>query len=204
MKHTRLIAGICSAGFVGVCCLLYGYAQGSSGEILDFASWAPGPAAIRSKIGSEKAPNSGMTAKVRREQFCEMFKARFRHHDPAVAVGLRFITPTRIKLMCPARMEPFFVDRIAMAAWREARDDFGKSVDLDLYHTFIGTNQVKIGELRVSSAAPDMAHITYDYKMLLIVNRPRTGRPGDGIPIHGLRLKDLPPNFLNPPGRPAL
>src|SRR5437773_134850 len=72
----------------------------------------------------------------------------------------------RLKLMCPRRLEPFMVDRIALAAWREARDYFGKPVDVDIYVTFIGTTQVKIGQLRASANEPQIAQISYDFTEL--------------------------------------
>jgi hypothetical protein len=156
--------------------LLYGYLQPPTGAAPEFLGWPPTAAAIRSKIGTAAAPAPGMSDADRRSQFCAMFKGRFRDHDPAIAVGLRFLTPTRIKLMCPARMEPCYIDQIALSAWHEAQDYFGKPVDIDIFDTFIGTTQIKIGELRNSLDKPDMAHISYDFRALNQVMRPHTGR----------------------------
>jgi hypothetical protein len=155
-------------------CLLYGYLQQPADASPDYARWSPSPAAIRRTIGTAAAPTKGMADKERRQQFCKMFKNRFRKHDPAVAVGLRFLTPTRIKLMCPARMEPCFIDQIALSAWHEAQDCFGAPMDIDINDTFIGTNQIKIGELRVQGDTPPIARIAYDFTALSVYTRPRT------------------------------
>jgi hypothetical protein len=156
--------------------LLYGYVQQPAGASPEFAHWSPTPTAIRSKLGTASAPTPGMTDENRHTLFCTMFKGRFRQHDPAVAVGLRFITPTHIKLMCPARMEPYFMDQIALALWRETREIFGKAPDIDIYDTFIGTTQIKIGELRTSAEDAGIAHISYDFRPLQAMNGPQTFR----------------------------
>jgi hypothetical protein len=172
-QHGAIGAAVAAMGLVGGG-LLYGYVQQPAIASSEYAQWPPQAAAIRAVIGTVSAPAYGMTEDQRREQFCMMFKNRFRKHEPAVAVGIRFLkNSNRIKLMCPARLEPFYVDQIALAAWREARANFGPKIDLDIYDTFIGTTQIKIGQLRVSPEAPTVAHITYDFSELEKLNRPR-------------------------------
>jgi len=176
-QHGAIGAAIAAMGLVGGG-LLYGYVQQPAIASSEYALWPPQAAAIRAVIGPVAAPMPGMTEIQRRDKFCTMFKNRFRKHEPAVAVGIRFLkNSNRIKLMCPARLEPFYVDQIALAAWREARANFGPSVDLDIYDTFIGTTQIKIGELRVIPDAPTVAHITYDFTELEKLNRPRMPNP---------------------------
>ncbi len=177
MKQQGAVGGTVAAVALLGGGLLYGYVQQPAVASTEYALWPPRAAAIRAKIGTAAAPAPGLTESQRREQFCIMFKTRFRKHEPAVAVGLRFLKPNRIKLMCPARLEPFYVDQIALAAWREARENFGPNVDLDIYDTFIGTAQIKIGELRVDPTAPQIAHISYDFTDLDKLNRPQITRP---------------------------
>ena len=116
-------AAVAAMALVGGCLLC-----GSRAEP-DWPRWismrSPTAAGIRAQIGSAAAPANGLTDLQRREQFCTLFKNRYRRHNPPIAVGVRFLRPTLVKLMCPARLEPFVVDRIAVAAWHEVRDDFG-------------------------------------------------------------------------------
>ncbi len=185
----RGVIGVAAVGSVLLCgALICIYLQRSANADYDYAYWSPSPAAIRSRIGSASAPAPGLKDAERRRLFALMFKDRYRRHDPGVAIGLRFMSPTRLKLMCPARLEPFLVDQIALAAWREARDDFGIPVDIDIYDTFIGTAQIKIGQLRsVTISHPEVAHISYDYRSLLLITGPRPQVPVQAAPVMPIR-----------------
>jgi hypothetical protein len=131
---------------------------------VNFETWAPSAAAIRVKVGpGDPAHPESSAEKTRRTTFAKLFANRYREHDPAMAIGLRFLDNKRIKLMCPARMEPWNVDRLAMVAWRESRDAMGHPFDIDIYETYIGTPPVKIGELRPSPKEPHIMLITYRY-----------------------------------------
>src|SRR5438270_9151111 len=136
MKPGRTV-GLCLA-VAGVACawLVYGSVRQQPSSLPEYAGWKPTAAAIQREIGTAAARAPGMTEEQRRDQFCTLFKSRFRYHDPNVAIGLKFLGPKRLKLMCPARLEPFLVDRIALSAWREARADFGQPMDIDIYATF--------------------------------------------------------------------
>ena len=102
-----------------------------------------------------------------REQiFAEMFTKRFRIHDLKMAVRLRFMErePSRssvanIRLMCPARTEPWNMDRLALAAWREVRQCLDENCDIDIYETYIGALPRKIGVLRSTAGDHPVAHI---------------------------------------------
>jgi hypothetical protein len=198
MKRNKSVGAVLIAFVLLGGYLLYGYLQEPAYASPEFVSWAPGPAAIRGKIGSMQAPTPGMTDSERRARFCIMFKERFRQHDPAVAVGLRFTTPHRIKLMCPARMEPCYMDEIALAAWHEARDIFGGPMDIDIYDTFIGTNQLKVGQLRASAATPDFAHVSYDFRDLELLNHPRRLRAMPGIHYRPVQMRSYIPRYFQP------
>ncbi len=66
-----------------------------------------------------------------------------------------------IKLLCPARMEPWNTDKLAEAAWQEARQAFGKPYNVNIYATYIGTPPILIGSLRPETGHPDIAYVTY-------------------------------------------
>ena len=82
-----------------------------------------------------------------------------------MAVLARFDTKdpqhTIIRLMCPARMEPWNMDRVAVQAWREAKDCLGRSYDVDLYETYIGAAPRKTGELRCDPAKASVAVVNH-------------------------------------------
>jgi len=184
--------GLIAAAITGGC-MVYGYVQ-QPAATAEYTDWRPTAATIREEIGTEASPAHGMTEKQRRELFCQLFKDRFRFHTPNVAIGLRFVGDRRLKLMCPARLEPFLVDRVALAAWREASADFGRQMDVDIYATFIGTTQVKIGELR-ASGSPPVAHIEYDFDQIGRMNHPRV--------LHGpLTINGMLP-AISPPSEAA-
>lgn len=130
---------------------------------------SPAPAAIHQEIAARAADTPPMSLKQRQDLFAQRFTERFREHESKIAIRARFEevdhAGSRIKLMCPARMEPWNMDRVALSAWREAQDCLGQVYDLDLYETYIGSSPHKVGELRVTrSPAPlvyPIAHIRY-------------------------------------------
>ncbi len=126
---------------------------------------SPVPAAIHQEIAAHAGDKPPMTSAQRQDLFAERFTERFRMHEPKMAVRARFEeishARNRIKLMCPARLEPWNMDRIALSAWREAKDCLGENCDIDLYETFIGSAPRKIGELRNAGGAKSVADIHY-------------------------------------------
>ncbi|HLK56259.1 MAG TPA: hypothetical protein VKU00_06830 [Chthonomonadaceae bacterium] len=144
----------------------------------DFYSWRPTPADVHQELDS--IPSE----KARKERFTTLFKQRFRQHNPPMAVGLRFLAGDRIQLMCPARMEPWNMDRLAMETWRETQTDFGHAFDIDIYITFIGSAPLRVGELRPMPNNPSAAQISYhepeipgrkaeaEYRPLLLFTHP--------------------------------
>ena len=126
-----------------------------AGLSADFSHWTPTPSEVRVEL------DAFHTEKERRARFAALFTQRFRRHEPPMAVGLRFLEDDRVKLMYPARMEPWNMDRLALAVWKEMKDDFGHSFDIDLYITFIGAAPIKIGELRPMAVNPSCAQINH-------------------------------------------
>lgn len=95
--------------------------------------------------------------------FAKQFQGRYRQHDPAMAVGLHFARHDTVRLLTPARMEPWNLDRLALTAWKETRANFGHSFKVDIYETFIGTAPIKIGTLRALKSHGDGVQIAYNY-----------------------------------------
>ena len=129
----------------------------------DSHDWKPTAAAIRSELGPLPPAANVQAAAARRELFALRFRQRYRTRQEALAVCLHFQPDGRVKLMCPARMEFWNLDRLAQAAYSETRDNFGHTFDIDIYETYIGAATVKIGEVRPDPARPQTARVTYHY-----------------------------------------
>ncbi|HZP82184.1 MAG TPA: hypothetical protein VFB21_11125 [Chthonomonadaceae bacterium] len=130
----------------------------------NYASWQPDAAEVQRTLGVSNAAAPGDYQDERHQQFARLFQERYRSHQPdPIAVGLRFQEHGHIKLMCPARQEPWETNQLAMAAWKEARAIFGTAYDVDIFATYIGTPPVKIGTLRPDARNPEVARIVYDY-----------------------------------------
>ena len=199
IRQRAAFAGTAALALILGAAFLYGYRQDPVNASPEYAQWPPTPADILSKIGPATASARGTSDAERRSKFCMLFKSRYRKHDPAVAVGARFITATRIKLMCPARMEPYLIDQIALSLWREASEGFGRPIDIDIYDTFIATRHIKIGQLRGGDEKPPIAHISYDYSTLDMMNNSGKQRPAPGdYPPRGA-LPQPPERSLAPP-----
>jgi hypothetical protein len=148
-----------------------------------FPAWSPDTKAIRRELDSRyPVIPDGKNEEARRELFCELFKNRYRHHQPQIAVGMRILPGNRIKLMCPARMEPWNLDRLAMAAWRETREIFGATFTLDIYETYIGATPHLIGKLRPLPDNPKIAQITYNQTAYRTSKRVRVGQDASSKP----------------------
>ena len=135
--------------------------QASADAKSDFSGWSPGPAEIRQELGNAANPLGDSDPVERKQAFRKLFEKRFRSQTPMMAVGINFLDEKKIKLMCPARMEPWNMDAIAMMTWREAKDILGKSYEIDIYQTYLGGAFVKVGELRMHKNDPNIANISY-------------------------------------------
>lgn len=126
---------------------------------------SPVSAAIVKELAAHNADSPPMSSAQRQDLFAERFTERFRKHEPRMAVRAKFEEANhvrnRIKLMCPARMEPWNMDRVALSVWREAKDCLGENCDIDLYETYIGSPPIKVGELRNTKDAKTVADIHY-------------------------------------------
>ena len=157
-----MLASLAFAPSLG--CLYYwqGHAAPLS-EDGDTRDWKPTAAAIRSELGPLPPAADIRADAARRERFALRFKQRYRSRPDAQAVCLHFLPDGRVKLMCPARMDAWKLDRLAQAAYTETRDDFGHPFDIDIYETYIGAATVKIGEIRADPKCPQTARLVYQY-----------------------------------------
>ena len=143
----------------------YWYLQnGKVGEEDSFPNWPPQTHTVQRELDA-KAPLTpdGKNQQMREEIYTELFKNRYRKHQPQVAIGMKIMPGRRIKLMTPARMEPWDLDRLAMTAWRETHTVFGQNYDIDIYETYIGATPQLIGTLRALPGNAKIARISYDY-----------------------------------------
>lgn len=141
----------------------YFYDRAAKADPDNFQDWPPTPAEIRAAVQQAEVAPGQDADKVKRDLFARLFQGRYRSHTPMKAIGLRFLDANRIKLMCEARMEPWNINRLAVAAWEEAHAVLGRRFDLDIYETYIGAPPVKIGELRAIPDRPGVARIIYRY-----------------------------------------
>ncbi len=167
----------------------YAYTAKSNATLADILddrlTAAPGPQAIHAAIDNSRKVGAALSeedhkilANQKRGEvttplsdadqqilFAGLFTKRIRGCDPVIAVLARFDTRdpqhTIIRLMCPARMEPWNMDRVAVQAWREAKDCLGRSYDVDLCETYIGAAPRKTGELRCDPAKASVAVVTH-------------------------------------------
>ena len=143
-----------------------------------FAEWPPNAGAIRQKLAPLEGTADPNKVTPRHKQYALLFEGRFRKHDPPLAIGMKFLDGKLIKLMCPARMEPWIIDTVALSAWRESGAAFGHSYDIDIYETFIGMPPVQIGRLRPQANDPRAAVIRYAYPA--VNQAPLPGGAGTG------------------------
>ena len=126
---------------------------------------SPNSTMIRSQIAALPARSQAK----RQAFFAESFTKRFRNHDEKMAVRARFVESSNgtnhIKLMCPARLEPWTMDRLALVTWREAKYCLGQNCDIDVYETFIYAPSRKIGELRNIPGKTPVAQIRHIYDL---------------------------------------
>jgi hypothetical protein len=138
------------------------------GDLGNFMAWPPSAATLRQKLAAlpQKGGAPGALDESRKQLLGNLLTSRFRGHDPKIAVRVKFDHSgpqhkEMIKLMCPARMEPWNIDWLAANTWRETRADMGRSFDMDIFITYIGLSQIKVAELRPEPGNPDKFEIRY-------------------------------------------
>lgn len=111
------------------------------------AEWRPTAADIAAAVGSGA---TGRFSDTRHDRFASLFKQRYR--DRGLAVGLRFLSDRRLKVMCAAMMPRWDMAHVALKAHEETRALFGRPYDVDIYETYISAMQRKVAELRADGA----------------------------------------------------
>jgi hypothetical protein len=114
----------------------------------DIVNWPPSMVELSHLVRTNGADPNTPAGLAARDRYMELFKRRYRTHQPMMAVGIRFTRTGRIDLLTPARMEPWNLDRLAVNTWQETQMVFGHPFDIDLFITYIGSPPLKIGELR--------------------------------------------------------
>jgi len=115
----------------------------SPGEFFGIENWRPNKQDIAVQVGRGAV---GTYTDDRHMQFARMFQQRYR--DNQQAIGLKFVDENTIKLMCAALVPRWRMAQIALQAYQEARELFGKEYNVDIYETYISAKPRKLGELR--------------------------------------------------------
>ncbi len=129
----------------------------------DMAVWQPNAAAIRSDLQSQFGKSLTAENMEAKYAFKLAFQQRYRSHPTQLAVGLQFRKDGTIHLKLPARLEPWYMDKIALAGYREIRDTFHITRPIRLYETFAGAAPVYIGQVSADAADPSLIRVAFDY-----------------------------------------
>ncbi len=129
----------------------------------EMARWQPDAAAIRSSLHTRYGKNITADNVEAQQMFALSFQQRYRDHAIQLAVRLKFCPDGTIRLLLPSRLEPWYMDKIALAAYRETRDIFHQAHPIELYETFAGAAPVKIGQVNADAHDPNLLRVTFDY-----------------------------------------
>lgn len=160
MKRTTiiLILGTCLAAPIGY----HAYQRLQATTRHTFPYWPPDTATIQRHLDAHAPLTPDGQNRARREAlYAELFKNRYRQHQPQIAVGMRILPGKRARLLCPARMEPWELDQLAMMAWREMRTVLGQTYEIDIYETYIGAIPERIAWLRPMPDNPRIARVVH-------------------------------------------
>jgi hypothetical protein len=157
---------------------VHGYSRLSQADqtgIREAATWEPKPEEIASAV---VVGQPGDYTDARHTQFASMFQQRYRGHSLAVAV--RFLSNTRIKVLCAAVMPRWDMARVALQIHEEAQKVFGGTdYEVDIFETYISARHLKIGELR-TDADSGKSRIDFDSRYDKPVTKPN---PATFLPV---------------------
>lgn len=161
-RKTTLLFGVALVSLMG--CVFWKQRRIAPDPVAEAALASPALADIQRALAGEIALRKGETPEdAKRRLFGDMFKKRFRDSTPTVAIGMRFDSPASARIYFPARLEPYYRDRIAYTAWREIKAALGVSCTITLWDTYIGIPPEKTGELKPEANAPDRVRITHTF-----------------------------------------
>jgi hypothetical protein len=132
-------------------------------DMSDMATWQPDAAALQESMNARFGKTITLDNAAARDLFTQIFQQRYREHKPQLAVGIKLYPAGNVRLLVPSRLEPWHINRIALAAYREVQDNFGVSVPVDVYETFVGASPVKVGQARADAHDPQHLRVTFDY-----------------------------------------
>lgn len=144
-----------------------------------FDGWRPAPKEIAAAVGV----GSGTYKDSRHQKFADLFKKRFR--DNGVAIGARFDSDSKLRVMCAATIPRWDMARVALRAREEATNIFARPVDVDIYETFISIRQRKIGEVRPEPSSNRM-RVVFDNRFALAESKVSRG------PAHAFSIRPAP------------
>ncbi len=162
----RIIIGVSVALVIlaGTAIVNYYKSSAETDPTSGFQQWVPTATEVHAKVdtasGGQNANASNALAG--RRLFAKLITNRFRAHDPPVAVLVKYHPDNWFALECPARMEPWNLDNLALDVWRESRDDLSISCPIMIYRTYIGAKPVLVGTLQPDKSNTMHAVITYD------------------------------------------
>ena len=126
-------------------------------------SWQPTAEAIRSTLQAEYRTKLTADNLEAKQAFGLAFQQRYRTHATQLAVCLKFREDGAIRLMLPSRLEPWYMDKIAFAAYRETRELFHITKPITLFETFAGAAPVPIGQVSPDPADSNLVRVAFDY-----------------------------------------
>ncbi len=141
MKWAYLLLVVGAAMLLGLLYVLFPRPDMSDG-VTGFETWKPTPNEISTAV--RKIPES--QSKERDSLFAKMFQARFRNNRRAVAVKVREGQP--LELLCAAVTPRWDMATIAEALYREARICLGRNVNIEIYETYISSQNRLVATCR--------------------------------------------------------
>ena len=131
----------------------------------EITRWQPDAIAIRSSLHTRYGKNIPADNLEAKQMFAMSFQQRYRDHAIQLAVRLKFCPDGTVRLLLPSRLEPWYMDKIALAAYRETRDTFHQKQPIGLYETFAGAAPVHIGQVSADTNDPTLIRVTFDYTL---------------------------------------
>ncbi len=139
-------------------------ASGDADPTAGFQQWEPTATEVYDRVDKkhETIPPGSTGSVASCQLFAKLITSRFRGHTPPIAVLVKYHASRWFALECPARMEPWNLDNLALDVWREARNDLAISCPVMIYRTYIGAKPVLVGRLLPQKSDANRATISYD------------------------------------------
>jgi hypothetical protein len=159
-------------------------------SIGEHTQWHPTPDEIRTSVGIGDSPASD----IRHRHFASMFQQRFRNNQKAV--GISFAPDGAVTAKFAATIPRWDMASVALDLHREAKEIFGRSVNVNIYETYISMTPVKLAELREASGGNGV-DVRFDPRFALEQN-PVRRRPANLVAEIMYSPAAAPDNLPNP------